>query len=267
MLRREKVLLSTPEGCPAPPPCARDARNLVLGNAMLPADFKVLIKDTLRGARFAVRHSLRSTILPEVLKSTKLTTFADNVLSTLENGVINNLESTGIVDSSVRSAMADLGSLTTCRQREAFEALFQSAYYALTKTILKNGGVENAYIAEHNYATAAKKVSLDQHQSPAKFFAMITLAIIGANPIRFVDRIEPLSNQPVFLNPNSFAAFCIGLAATVYMLKPCSNPVDCFDSAVEVVTVAHPKMFSALQAVDAVETLAQLYTDFADLLP
>lgn len=234
---------------------------------MLPADFKVLIKDTLRGARFAVRHSLRSTILPEVLTRTKLTTFADSVLSTFENGVVNNLESAGIVDSSIRGAMAGLISLTSCRQRETFETLFQSSYYALTKTILKNGGVENAYIAEHNYAAAARKMNLYQRQSPARFFALTTLAVIGANPIRFVDRIDPLSDLPVFLNPNSYSAFCIGLAATVNVIKPDSNPVDCFDSAVEVVTVAHAKMLSALQTVDAAEALTMLYTDLAELLP
>lgn len=234
---------------------------------MLPPEFKILIKDTLRGARFAVRHSLRSSIVPEVLTRTKITEFADSVMTTLESGVVENLQSAGLVTSSVSGALNDLKTLPDCRNRDAFERRFQADYYLLTKAILKKCGVENAYIAEHNFGSAARTLARDVQASAAEFFARAAVAILTAQPVRFVDKTTLSSEEPAFAAPNSFAACCIGLAATVYAVKPDSRAEDCFESAVEVVKVAHPKFVSALQSESPVEALTQLNLDLSEILP
>jgi len=138
-------------------------------NAMLPSEFKLLIKDTLRGARFAVRHSLRSPILPDVLSRTHLTEFADNVMTTLESGIVSNLETVGLVTTSVPAAMDGLKFLHSCQQRNLFEERFQSDIYILTKAALKAAGVDNAYIAEPHYCSAARKFDLNQVQTAPEF--------------------------------------------------------------------------------------------------
>ncbi len=226
-----------------------------------------MVKDTLRGARFAVRHSLRSSILPDVLVRTKLGLLADNIISTLEGGVVTNLETAGLVGASTAAAMDDLKSLQACRQREVFSARFQSDYYALTKFILKANGVENAYISEHHYGNAARKLVLNPQHGSAQFFAQATIGVISAQPIRLFDKSEGASDHPVFENPNAFAAFCIGLAATVYALKPDSNPEECLESATEVVKVTYLTFLSKMQTINPSEVLGHLYTDLADLLP
>ena len=234
---------------------------------MLPSEFKLLLKDTLRGARFAVRHSLRSPILPVVLSRTQLTGFADRVMTTLESGIVGNLEHVGLVNTSVAAAMNDLRSLLTCATRDGFEARLHRACYTLAKAALKAAGVDNAYIAEHHYQTVARTLIPDPQQSAAEFFAQLSVRVAGAEPVRLIDKTEAGADLPVLSDPNRFAAFSTGLAGTVYAMNPDSNPEECFNSAVEVVMAASAQFLSAMQSASPAERLAQLYTDMAEFLP
>lgn len=234
---------------------------------MLPSEFKLLIKDTLRGARFAVRHSLRSPILPEVLSRTHLTGFADRVMTTLENGIVGNLEHVGLVNTSLAAAMNDLTSLVSCAERDVFEARLQNACYTLTKAALKSAGVDNAYIAEHHYHNVARTLTPDAQQSAAEFFARMSVMAADAEPVRLIDKTGAGAERPVLSDPNHFAAFSIGLAGSVYAMNPDSNPEECFNSAVEVVMAASAQFLSAMQSASPAERLAQLYSDMAEVLP
>ncbi len=234
---------------------------------MLPPELRTLVKDTLRGARFAVRHSLRSSALPGVLSRTQIGVFADNVMSTLEGGVLTNLESAGLNGVSVSDALDDLITLQACQQRSVFSARFQSDYYALTKSILRACGVENAYICEHYYSIAARKLNVKANHTVAKFFSLATLAAISAGPVRFLDRSPSNLNHPVAENPNAFAAFCVGLAATAYSLSPDTNPEECLEGAIQMVAVTFPTLIGKVHNADADAALEQLYAEFAGMLP
>jgi len=91
--------------------------------------------------------------------------------------------------------------------------------------------------------------------------------VIGAEPVRLIDKGAADKDNPAFASPNSFAAFCIGLAATVYLMTPDSTADECFMSAVDVVLAAYTKFHSAYLSAESAARLAQLYADMANILP
>lgn len=227
------------------------------------AEFRIVLKDVLRGVRYFLHHSAARAPLPRFEGLGGIATYIDGLPRLLQG-------ETSPVDKATR----ELDRLTRAAGRprtETFIEDFRKAGYALAKAIMVRQGLVNVLLGEHLFAAAARSACFADLAAlgSADFGAAVATAVATVRPTRLVDAGDGLESTAFFLRaPNEAIAATIGLAATAWLLKRGEvDALECLDSAGDMVEALEPRLIRALAEKNPREVLARIFDEYARFLP
>jgi hypothetical protein len=241
---------------------------------MLRAGLKFLIKDALRGARYTMRRSTHVAPPIDFPGRRHLTRMADTVLTSIEETVVTLRYGSDLTDDMIRSALQEYESLAATIGKSDFESRFASKAYRLSKAILARRGLDTIYISELAYTRAACRIVSRARGAGAPwqtslFAAEVACALVEASPIRGMPTSDADALDDVFRSDtNAAAAFALGLAVAAWLTRGEGvSPVDCVNSASEIVGAAFGRLEKSLRASDPTAALATIFAELAAFVP
>lgn len=252
---------------------------------MIRSEIKTIVKDTLRGARYVMRHSAGhagagSRLAPPL---GGLSAIADTLLTSTEEMILI-VAGTGPRDEEMRlkAAMEAFGALCRGAAGPRFGAAFRSAHYRLIAAVLVRRGARNAYVSEQALAlaaetlalkggTAAKAVAGGTEAGVPAFAAAAMLALLAAEPLRMADLPPSGADDPFGRAPKTATILSAVLAGAIHASREERmervEAAVCLDSATDVVEAVFERFEAALTDTAPAARLAALLADLLPVLP
>jgi hypothetical protein len=263
------------------------------GMPPLTSDLSMILKDGLRGARYAFRKGTRigkeaATLAPAVPRLARL---ADSVFTVTEKAAAALLSSDEAQLSTAEGFAQTVSAMLATRDRNEFKTLFVRIVFRLAEATLTRLGVENAFISAHEIAAAGwllrhrhrKTLAAVTARRPltaavlARFWSTTLVCLEQRRAIREIDLPPSDGIQKRLLQeaPETYCLLILAIAGASLTMRHLSDAPrdhdvqDCtfdeyIDSAISVVTARFDRLSAHATVPDAIELLS---ADLEGMLP
>lgn len=222
-------------------------------------EMKLILKDTLRAARFTVRSS---SVLPAP-GAGPLTSLADSVLSQAEEAIRSVRGRRG--PGTLGEALDVLAAVALGKSNPDDEGALRRSLYSLAQAILAERGIGNRFVAERALAEVARGHA-GWTGTPDLLAARIVLAVRSAHPIRLAELPDERGADVARLNAET--AIALGLAIATVARGPASFvPGDVIASAVVAAQAMEDRFETAFSSREGEGAVAHLLAAIAAHLP
>ncbi len=255
----------------------------------LPDEFASFLKDSLRGARYVVRHGNRLgqdavAFAPGVPDFVRL---ADSVLTATERTATALLRRNLDLDYPAR--VPDMFAALLAATDPTRRRLFVRLHYGLIEAVLRHLGVENVFISEHEIATAYD-ILCRRHsrllippragrdgppKATARFWAAAAVTLGARHPLRELDLPRRPGPATALLEqaPAPYCLLIVALTGAILTagaargLSGDDGLEHCIDSAAAVVTARFDDLYARFVQPNAVDRLTAALEKVLPFLP
>lgn len=256
----------------------------------LPDKLRLLIKDSLRGARYVLRHGVRvgQDAVAFAPGAPNLARLTDNMLSVTERTASRILHRPQLDFGMSGTVIDTYAAMLREPDRAQRKRLFVRLHYRLLEIVLQRLGVENQFISEHDIAAGFEALGRRRRQTLAtlepsgdiktaeavRFWVSAAVTLGARQPLREFDppRRNDLATACLVQAPTPFCLLTAALAGAILMVRHPDaemqgdgERLDAYvDSAAAVVTARFDRLREMYAQPRAVE---QLTREFVAVLP